>query len=121
MREARGRDSLRTGADGETIGAAVTRILVSFLSEEVVKRAVKELSKAIARLSAGRSPELIRFADLRVYLLFCASGSSLCRSRSSMSKTRVWKPSSRPIQRRLSPSFARGLSCLPRSRPERSR
>jgi hypothetical protein len=44
----------------ETIGAAVTRILAPFLSEQVVKRAVDELSRAIARLSAGRSPELIK-------------------------------------------------------------
>jgi hypothetical protein len=44
----------------KTIGDAATRILVPFLSEQVVKRAVNELSKAIARLSVGRSPELIK-------------------------------------------------------------
>jgi hypothetical protein len=44
----------------ETIGAAVTRILAPFLSQAVVKRAVDELAKAIARLCAGGSPEMIR-------------------------------------------------------------
>jgi flagellar biosynthesis/type III secretory pathway protein FliH len=44
----------------DTIGAAVTRTLVPFLSEQVVKRAVNELNKAIARLSAGRSAELMK-------------------------------------------------------------
>jgi hypothetical protein len=44
----------------ETIGAALTHILVPFLSEQIVKRAVNGLSKAIARLSVGRSPELIK-------------------------------------------------------------
>ena len=42
------------------VGAAVTRILAPFLSEQVVKRAVDELSKAVARLSAGGSPGLIK-------------------------------------------------------------
>jgi hypothetical protein len=44
----------------ETIGAAVTRILAPFLSQAVVKRTVDELAKALARLSAGGSPELIK-------------------------------------------------------------
>ena len=44
----------------ENVGAAVTRILAPFLSEAVVKRAVDELSEAIARLSAGHSSGLIR-------------------------------------------------------------
>ena len=44
----------------ENVGAAVTRILAPFLSEAVVKRAVDELSEAIARLSAGDSSGLIR-------------------------------------------------------------
>ena len=43
-----------------SIGAAVTRILAPFLSDELVKRAVDELSQAVARLSAGNSPGLIR-------------------------------------------------------------
>ena len=46
------------------VGAAVARILASFLSQEVVKRAVDELGKAIARLGAGsliriRGPERV--------------------------------------------------------------
>jgi hypothetical protein len=44
---------------GETVGAAVARILAPFLAEEVVKRATDELCKKIARLCAGRSPSLI--------------------------------------------------------------
>lgn len=44
----------------QSVGAAVTRILAPFLSEQVVKRAVDELSAAVARLSAGGSPGLIR-------------------------------------------------------------
>ncbi|HEY1780222.1 MAG TPA: hypothetical protein VGG79_07280 [Roseiarcus sp.] len=44
----------------QSVGAAVTRILAPFLSEQVVKRAVDELSDAIARISAGGSPGLIR-------------------------------------------------------------
>ncbi len=42
------------------VGTAVTRILAPFLSEQVVKRAVDELSKAVARLCAGGSPGLIK-------------------------------------------------------------
>lgn len=42
------------------VGAAVTRILAPFLSEQVTARAADELSQAIARLSAGGSPGLIR-------------------------------------------------------------
>ena len=42
------------------VGAAVTRILAPFLSEQVVKRAVDELREAVARLSAGGSPGLIK-------------------------------------------------------------
>jgi hypothetical protein len=44
---------------GETVGAAVARILAPFLAEEVVKRATDELCKKIARLGAGRSAGLI--------------------------------------------------------------
>ena len=44
----------------QSVGAAVTRILAPFLSQQVVRRAVDELSEAIARLSAGGSPGLIR-------------------------------------------------------------
>jgi len=44
----------------QSVSAAVTRILAPFLSERVVKRAVDELSEAIARLSAGGSPGLIK-------------------------------------------------------------
>ena len=42
------------------IGAAVTRILTPFLSQEIVNRAADELRKAIARLSAAGSAGLIR-------------------------------------------------------------
>jgi hypothetical protein len=42
------------------VGAAVTRILAPFLSQQVVKMAVDELRKAIARLCAGGSPGLIK-------------------------------------------------------------
>jgi len=44
----------------EDVGAAVARILAPFLSQQVLKRAVDELAKAVARLSAGSSPGLIR-------------------------------------------------------------
>ncbi len=44
----------------DNVGAAVTRILAPFLSQEVVKRAVDELAKAIARISASASPGLIK-------------------------------------------------------------
>ena len=59
--EFEGRDPVRVAADrGQSVGAAVTRILAPFLSQQVVRRAADELSKAIARLSAGGSPGLIR-------------------------------------------------------------
>jgi hypothetical protein len=44
----------------DNVGSAVTRILVPFLSQQVVKRAVDELVKAIARISASNSPGLIK-------------------------------------------------------------
>jgi hypothetical protein len=44
----------------DDIGGAVTRILAPFLSQHVVKRAVDELVKAIARICAGNSPGLIK-------------------------------------------------------------
>ena len=44
----------------ETIGAAVTRILAPFLGHEAAKQAADELAQAIARLSEGGSPGLIR-------------------------------------------------------------
>jgi len=44
----------------DNIGGAVARILAPFLSQEAVKRAVDELGKATARLSAGGSPGLIK-------------------------------------------------------------
>ncbi len=44
----------------QSVGAAVTRILAPFLSQQVVRRALDELSDAIARLSAGGSPGLIK-------------------------------------------------------------
>ena len=44
----------------DNIGGAVTRILAPFLSQQVVKRAVDELAKAIARISASNSPGLIK-------------------------------------------------------------
>ncbi len=43
-----------------SIGAAVARILAPFLSQELTKRAVDELGQAVARLSAGNSPGLIK-------------------------------------------------------------
>jgi hypothetical protein len=42
------------------VGAAVTRILAPFISEQLVERAVDELSKAVARLCAGGPPGLIK-------------------------------------------------------------
>jgi hypothetical protein len=42
------------------IGAAVTRILAPFLSQEVLKRAVDELAKALVRISSSASPGLIK-------------------------------------------------------------
>jgi hypothetical protein len=44
----------------DNIGAAVTRILAPFLSQEVLKRAVDELAKAMARISSSASPGLIK-------------------------------------------------------------
>jgi hypothetical protein len=44
----------------DNVGAAVTRILSPFLSQQVVKRAADELAKAITRSCAGSSPGLIR-------------------------------------------------------------
>jgi hypothetical protein len=43
-----------------SVGAAVTRILAPFLSQQLMKRAVDELSQAVARLCAGNSPGLIK-------------------------------------------------------------
>jgi hypothetical protein len=53
--------TVRAGfAEVETrVGAAVARILAPFLVKEVVKYAVDELTKSIARLSAGGAPGLI--------------------------------------------------------------
>jgi hypothetical protein len=42
------------------VAAAVTRILASFLAEQVVRQAADELRMAIARLSAGGSPGLMK-------------------------------------------------------------
>jgi hypothetical protein len=44
----------------DNVGGAVTRILAPFLSQQVVKRAVEELAKAIAGISASNSPGLIK-------------------------------------------------------------
>ena len=44
----------------DNIGAAVTRILGSFLSQEVLKRGVDELEKALVRISSSASPGLIK-------------------------------------------------------------
>jgi hypothetical protein len=44
----------------DDLGGAVSRILAPFLSQQVVKRAVEELAKAIARLCASNSPGLIK-------------------------------------------------------------
>jgi hypothetical protein len=44
----------------DNIGVAVTRILAPFLSQEVLKRAVDELAKAMARISSSASPGLIK-------------------------------------------------------------
>jgi hypothetical protein len=44
----------------DNIGAALTRILAPFLSQEVLKRAVEELAKAMARISSSASPGLIK-------------------------------------------------------------
>ncbi len=50
----------RLGQIEDNIGGAVTRILASFLSQQIVKRAVDELTRAIARISAGNSAGLIK-------------------------------------------------------------
>jgi hypothetical protein len=42
------------------IGAAVTRILAPFLSQEVLKRAIDELTQAVVRISSSASPGLIK-------------------------------------------------------------
>ena len=44
----------------DDVGGAVTRILAPFLSQQVVKRAVDELAKAMARICAGNSPGMIK-------------------------------------------------------------
>lgn len=44
----------------DNVGGAVTRILAPFLSQQAGKRAVEELAKAIARISASNSPGLIK-------------------------------------------------------------
>ena len=44
----------------DDVGAAVTRILAPFLSQQLIKTAADELRKAIARLCAGGSPGLIK-------------------------------------------------------------
>jgi hypothetical protein len=44
----------------DNVGGAVTRILAPFLSQQVVKQAVEELAKAIARICASNSPGLIK-------------------------------------------------------------
>jgi hypothetical protein len=44
----------------DNVGDAVARILAPFLSQQVLERAVDELVKATARLSAGGSPGLIK-------------------------------------------------------------
>jgi hypothetical protein len=44
----------------DNVGGAVARILAPFLSQQVVKRAVDELTKAIARISASNSPGLMK-------------------------------------------------------------
>jgi hypothetical protein len=45
---------------GDDIGGAATRILAPFLSQQVLKRAVDELAKAMARISSSASPGLIK-------------------------------------------------------------
>jgi hypothetical protein len=44
----------------DDVGGAVSRILAPFLSQQVVKRAVEELAKAIVRICASNSPGLIK-------------------------------------------------------------
>jgi hypothetical protein len=44
----------------DDVGGAITRILAPFLSQQVVKRAVEELAKAIGRISSSNSPGLIK-------------------------------------------------------------
>ena len=51
----------------DDVGAAVTRILAPFLSQQVVKTAVDELRKGIARLCAGGSPGLIENSRTRAH------------------------------------------------------
>ena len=71
--------------------------------------------------AASTSPALIKIRGPERVLALLRHKSSICRSRSNMSRMTERKPSSRPTPRGLSPSFARGPSCWPRSRPERSR
>jgi len=82
--------AIRAGfAEVEThVGAAVARILAPFLTKELVKCAVDELTKTIGRLAAGGSPGLItirgpervlallrgRIADLPVEVDFVEDG-----------------------------------------------
>ena len=44
----------------DNVGGAVGRILAPFVSQQVVKRAVDELAKAMARISSSPSPGLIK-------------------------------------------------------------
>jgi hypothetical protein len=54
--------AIRTGFKQieDNVGGAVARILAPFLSQQALRRAVEELAKATARLSAGSSPGLIK-------------------------------------------------------------
>jgi hypothetical protein len=103
------------------VGAAVTRILTPFLSEQLVKRAVDDLSKALARLSAGGPPGLIKIrgsqrmlAPLRERLVGLPIEVEYIEDEGVETVVEA-------NATQIAPSFAPGPSCWPRSRPEGSR
>jgi hypothetical protein len=56
--------TLREGLSeiGETVGAAVARILAQFVEAEMVKRAADELREKVERLFSGAAPGMIRIS-----------------------------------------------------------
>ena len=98
------------------VGAAVARILASFLVKEVARYAAVELVKAINGLGGGRRAG--SHHDPRpgaAVELCCASGSPIFRPRSSSSRTAASRrrSSAKPLGSR--PSSSRGRTCWPRS------
>ena len=102
------------------VGGAVVRILAPFLSQHArPARRGRVGHRRLAGSPLAIRPGCSKFVDPNACLRSCARESSIFRSRLNMSRMTGWRPSSRRIRPALSPSFALGSSCLPRSRPER--